>query len=35
MTELTPAVPIDHPYATDIAAERRGWYELWRISSGG
>lgn len=28
MTEPTPVAPVDHPYAADIEAERRGWYEL-------
>jgi hypothetical protein len=28
MPEPTPVAPIDHPYAADIEAERRGWYEL-------
>ena len=25
---LMPGPPADHPYATDIEAERHGWYEL-------
>jgi hypothetical protein len=24
----TPGVPLDHPYAAEIEAERQGWYEL-------
>lgn len=24
----TPGVPLDHPYAAELEAERQGWYEL-------
>src|SRR6266850_2369861 len=24
----TPSVPLDHPYAAELEAERQGWYEL-------